>query len=87
MSKKLCGTKLRGQIARETDRRVSQEPNHSRTHTIAIHNLDSISETKPKIKWPKSTEKAKYKKFDDKVNNLLRSQKGTVKERLKNWHR
>ena len=79
MSKKLCGTKQRGPVGREMDRRVSQEPTHSGTHTIAVGNIRySICERKPKIKWSKLTEKPKFKKFDDQVNNLLRRQKGAA---------
>lgn len=36
---------------------------------------------KPKIKWPKSTEEVKYKRFDEEVDNLLQRQKATVEER------
>ena len=35
---------------------------------------------KPKIKWPKSTEEVKYKRFDEEVDNLLQRQKATVEE-------
>lgn len=64
----------------EKDRRVSSETNQandSGTHNIALHNkVDSISEREPKIKWSKSSEETKYKKFDGEVST---SPKDTVR--------
>ena len=80
MCKKQCGIQKRRPNGHEKDRVVSSEANHCGTHTIALHNKgDSISERKPKIKWSKSSEEAKYKKFDDEVSASLQRRKDTVK--------
>ena len=48
--KKLCGTQQHRPIDRVRDKTVSQEPNHSGTHTIAVHNIrGSISEKETKF--------------------------------------
>ena len=66
--KKLCETQQYKPDGHKTDDRISPEPSRSGTHTLPMHNtIDSISERKPKIKWSKSTEESKYKKFDNDI--------------------
>ena len=45
---------------------------------VARSSIDLIGEKKPKTKWPKSTEEAEYKKFDNEVSDLIQMKKQTL---------
>ena len=80
---KVCKRK-EAQHRRSADRQtigsVPQEANHSgKDPTLEQRNAtEGIGDRKPKIKWPKASETAKYKQFDEDVNKMLMKMKGTT---------